>query len=122
MAATTNSLVFVVGAGASLDFGSSMPIGGDLAQRIEAALNEEFRPNPSNLGPIKKALKKSSLGFHAEHLHAADVIRNSIGFASSIDDLLNGWTDLPATALVAKLAIADQILKAENQSEIGATG
>jgi len=118
----TKSLVFVVGAGASLDFGKSMPIGPELALRVEAALNEEFRPDPSGLGPIKRALKRSTVGLRPEHHDAADAIRDSLGFSSSIDNLLNGWTDVPETALVAKLAIADQILRGEHDSDIGATG
>jgi hypothetical protein len=114
------SLVFVVGAGASKDFGGAMPIGTELADGIELALNREFgSERPSFQGPICTALERTG-GRSDDHRRAADIIRRSLHGKDSIDDLLHDWRDDPSMIEVGKIAITAAISDAESKSLLNA--
>lgn len=115
----TKPLIFIVGAGASKDFGKSMPVGSELASRIQAALDSEFSLGDRSGGPIKKALRHARVAPWKELVEAVDQIRDAIVFHPSIDDLLHGWRDKPAMLRVAKMTIAQKILSAEAHSTLG---
>jgi hypothetical protein len=104
-AATLKRLVFVIGAGASKDFGEkAMPVGTELANRIEARLNTEFRQNSRDYsGPIASALMRCASGMTEEMRAAANKIAISIHAKDSIDDLLDEWRDRPQMIRVGNL-------------------
>jgi hypothetical protein len=114
----TRPLVFVLGAGASKDFGDSMPIGSTLAFNIEQQINKEFSQGAAD-GPIKTAIMRSPGGLSGAHTNAANRIRNSLFAQPSIDDLLNEWRESPEMLEVGKVAIANAILEAERKSVLG---
>ena len=116
----TRPLVFVVGAGASRDFGDSMPVSSSLAFNIEQHLDLEFSQGGPD-GPIKSALTRARGGLSGAHRNAASRIRDSIFAKSSIDDLLHEWRDSPEMIEVGKIAIANAILEAERKSVLGPT-
>jgi len=108
--------VFVLGAGASKDFGAAMPIGAELAAAIDAMLISEFADGSmSSAGLVKDALRRSG-GLTGEHRQAALQIGSSLHTKPSIDELIDEWSDFPQFATVAKLAIAACLLRAEGQS------
>jgi hypothetical protein len=108
-----------LGAGASKDFGDSMPIGSTLAFNIEQQLNKEFSQSAPD-GPIKTAIMRSPGGLSGAHATAATRIRASLFAQASIDDLLNEWrNDSPEMIEVGKVAIATAILEAERKSVLG---
>lgn len=117
---SSRPLVFVVGAGASKDFGVSMPIGSELAEGIERQLRSEFT-NGSSGGPIKSALMRTSGGLTPRDIESANRIRRSIFVQASIDDLLNEWREIPEMIRVGKIAIANELLSAERNSKLGVT-
>ncbi|AYJ87282.1 hypothetical protein D3Y57_16755 [Sphingomonas paeninsulae] len=49
-------------------------------------------------------------------------IRDTIHSENSIDDLVNGWSDIPYLTTVAKYCIAAEILQAESNSYPGPIG
>src|SRR6185437_8892977 len=115
-------LVFIIGAGASKDFGQNMPVGPELADRIERILNEEFGRGGTPDGPISNALALSAGGFGANHVIAANRIRRAIHTKDSIDDLLDEWKDIPEMLQVGKVAIAHIIQQAECNSNLATNG
>jgi hypothetical protein len=110
------SIVFVIGAGASKDFGGSMPIGRELAEKIRSSLHNDF--NEGKGGPIFEALRNSPSGLTGEMHVAAQRICEQVFAQPSIDDLLNEWPDIPAMAPVGKVAIGSEILRAEHDSHL----
>jgi hypothetical protein len=112
------SLVFIIGAGASTDFGDSMPVGSQLATRIEALLHEEFGVGKHIRGPISDSLSMEGR-FGKRHQVAADRIRRAIHAKESIDDLLDEWRENAEMLLIGKMAIAHVIQRAECQTRLG---
>ncbi len=115
--------VFILGAGASLDFDRSnqMPVGTDLARMIRAALSGEISAGTSNVSDdsVQHVLGATG-GFTGVHKEAMHTIRDHIHTKDSIDDLVNEWAqDRPEVAKVAKICIARQILHAERKSLMG---
>jgi hypothetical protein len=104
--------VFVIGAGASVEFGKSMPVGDVLADSIRQCLTAELK-NHRRGGetPIIDSLSYS--GFHAQHAEAMKRIRDGITTKESIDDFVDEWKDFPFVADVAKSAISYCIASAE---------
>jgi len=96
-----------------------MPVGADLAFKIEQQIHKEFAQGAPD-GPIKTAIMRSPGGLSGIHSNAAHRIRNSLFAQSSIDDLLNEWReDSPEMLEVGKIAIATAILGAEHKSVLG---
>lgn len=86
--------VYIVGAGASTEFGD-MPIGLKLAQSIQASAERELRLGGNESEPpITDALSRS-VGFRQSHREAFARIRASITTKDSIDDCVSEWEDLP---------------------------
>lgn len=117
----TRRLVFVIGAGASKAFGDIMPIGSQLAERIERQLSQEFAGDTSAAkGPIASALSVPPGGMTTKLFEAARAVRSGLIHQASIDNLLHEWSqDSPEMVLVGKLAIAYLIFKAEEGSALG---
>ncbi|MFK3888438.1 hypothetical protein [Sphingomonas sp. NPDC079357] len=110
--------VFVVGAGASIEFkgNGSMPIGSQLAIQIESLLDEDIHEQRmGGSGPISRALMQHG-GMVSLHVAAMMRIRQSIQSKNSVDDFINEWSDFPKLPEVAKLCIAECILRAEGNS------
>lgn len=113
--------VFIVGAGASKEFGDSMPIGLQLARTIKAQLMYETE-NRSARGPISNALALS--GLHSGHVAAMRRIAEGIEGYESIDDMVDDWSDQQHLDEIAQMAISWALLQAEaatpwGQSAVG---
>jgi hypothetical protein len=98
-----------------------MPIGSELARKIEEQLNNEFSMRGSQNGPIRSALMRSASGLTSKHVQAANQIRRGIFAQPSIDDLLNEWREESEMIQVGKVAIASTILAAERMSSLAQT-
>lgn len=109
--------VFVIGAGASVEFGQSMPVGAGLANSIRECMTAELA-NQRRGGetPIIDGLSYS--GFHGQHAAAMQRIRDGIITKESIDDFVDEWRDMPFVPEVAKAAIAYCIASAEAGSSL----
>jgi len=120
MSESSPQTVFIVGAGASKDFGAIMPLGSELANRIEQSLNNELDSGSRYpKGPIFDALTRLDGGMTDAHVKAGERIRRAIHSQDSIDDLLDAWRDTPAMLEVGKTAIAQIILSSEHDSHLG---
>lgn len=116
-------IVFVVGAGASTEFGGSMPIGLGLATAIEAIMTQETA-NQSFTGPISQALMRQKTGLSPVEIRAMQRVQEGVVSKESIDDFINEWRDVPMLQEVAKMGIAHALLEAEKETYWGyvATG
>lgn len=109
--------VFVVGAGASVEFGASMPVGSALANMIRECLTAELANHRrSGDTPIIDALSHS--GFGGQHEAAMRRIRDGIITKESIDDFVDEWKDVPLLPEVAKAAISYCIASAESATKL----
>jgi hypothetical protein len=117
------NVVFVVGAGASVDFG--FPMGEQLKDRIAAALNIRFQDGlniASGHRQVIEALRV--LARRANHssinpyLPAARSIALAMPQAISIDNYLHTHAEESDLVLIGKIAIAASILEAERSSKI----
>lgn len=102
-------IVFVVGAGASNEF-DSFPVGDELARRIDTQLAKEVRDRD---GPISGALMANG-GLTEDHRRAMTRISRGIHSVDSIDKFIDECRDEKLVATIAKLAIAREILSAED--------
>lgn len=110
--------VFVLGAGASKDFGASMPVGEELAATIDRTLLEEFsNGSTASEGLIKNSFRQHG-GLTPDHRKAALQIGKSLHSKPSIDELIEEWKEFPELAAVAKRSIAASLLIAESQSAL----
>jgi hypothetical protein len=111
--------VFVVGAGASLEFDrvNKMPIGSKLAEQIESLLDAELRPT-SNERPISSAIMRRG-GMQDSHRAAMSRILHGIQSRDSIDQFIEDCKDVPELARIAKLCIAHLINEAERTTVLG---
>ncbi|MET3666871.1 hypothetical protein [Caulobacter sp. 1776] len=110
--------VFVLGAGASKDFGNAMPVGEELAAIIDRMLIGEFADaSMSSDGLVKDAFRRNT-GLNREHRAAAIQIGKSLHSKPSIDELIDEWSDFPEFTNVAKHAIAAALLTAELNSSL----
>lgn len=116
--------VFVIGAGASHEFG--LPIGAGLTQRIKT--NCDFDAHRAD-GPAANAMRR-----HFKRLGSKDTleqsrqtqarvdachqIRDGIESADSIDEYIFRYADKPLIAEMGKLQIAYAISNAENESTL----
>jgi hypothetical protein len=118
---------FVIGAGASWDFG--FPLGDGLRNQIIELLAVE-NPNTSinfsdeHLARLirDRAMREAGVNDWTQRLdvyrRAADIIRSGLPFARSIDSFLDGLRDEPEVEFMGKLAIATLILRAESASPL----
>lgn len=107
--------VFVVGAGASTEFGET-PIGDQLARNIEGQLIREFDSGsrwPD--GPIANAIASMG-GLGDAQLRAMSRIRDSVLSCPSIDQFVYEWQEVPHLPEIAKLCIAYFMLEAERKT------
>ncbi|MGO6685661.1 hypothetical protein [Rhizobium leguminosarum] len=123
-----NDTVFIIGAGASAEFG--MPVGSKLTEQIKQ--NCKFRFEYGNLqegampifdyyrntydlrDPTKAQEVQARFDLMAQ-------IRRSIDMAESIDEYIFRYSDNPLVAEVGKLHIAYAIAKAERECLLGET-
>ncbi|MCY1646473.1 hypothetical protein OVA11_05110 [Caulobacter sp. SL161] len=110
--------VFVLGAGASKDFGNNMPIGEELAATIDDMLIKEFADASMHSDGLVKDAFRRGTGLYREHRAAAIQIGKSLHSKSSIDELIDEWSDFPEFSNVAKHAIAAALLTAEFRSNL----
>jgi hypothetical protein len=109
--------VFVIGAGASVEFGDSMPVGSELANTIRECLTAELNNHRrGGATPIIDGLSYG--GFHNQHEAAMRRIRDGITTKESIDDFVDEWRDVPFLADVAKAAISYCIASAESGTSL----
>ncbi|OAZ13425.1 hypothetical protein [Thalassospira indica] len=115
--------VFVVGAGASYEFG--LPLGVSLKDIISGKLRFSFnhRPMPET-GDITLALQIKQManetdGFsQAEYFRAAEAICRGLPLAISIDNFIDAHRGNLAIERIGKLAIFQSILEAERRSNL----
>lgn len=115
--------VFVVGAGASHEFG--LPLGYTLGKEIERGLDIRFRHGHEFVGgdhEIYEAIREhlASVGESDPNpwLHACWRIRDALPHHNSIDNLIDNHAGDERIAVCGKLAIAKGILEAEKASQL----
>ncbi|MGE0285931.1 MAG: hypothetical protein AB7I42_07030 [Bradyrhizobium sp.] len=117
-----NKIAFVVGAGASAEFG--LPVGSELARRISEKLNVIFNDRGNEIVSGDRDLfnnvarSEGPNPNHAEWQKAAWLIRDGIVLAHSIDDFLDAHQHDARVVAYGKAAIASCILDAERQSTL----
>src|SRR4051812_16275050 len=115
VASKRRKLVFVVGAGASADFG--FPVGRDIASEIQSRLDVEFGatsgPHPT---PILSALGESSQD--QKYQDAARQLRAGIGVGESIDHFLMKRKNNSHVRDLGLMTLAHVILDAERKSQL----
>jgi hypothetical protein len=112
--------LFVVGAGASKEFG--LPIGAKLAESIRTKMDIKFETGNRHVGEgdidlfhsLTSNMTKDVRGLH----DAAWLIRDGIGLARSIDDFIDAHHDNPFVVQYGKAAIVRTILEAERESKL----
>src|SRR5687768_13283427 len=109
--------VFIVGAGASVEFDTSgkMPVGSQLAEQIEQLLDLELAPGDLSERPISAALMRRG-GLRDEHQRAMARIVQGIQSRDSIDQFIDDCRDVPELPRIAKLCIAYLINEAERST------
>jgi hypothetical protein len=115
--------VFIVGAGASSEYG--LPLGAGLSARISENLT--VIRNPNSYGSqyadtyaerlLQGRFKDDKDGLNAA-FEAGALIQKGILHAQSIDAFIDMHADKPAVAVVGKLQIALEILRAEQASKL----
>jgi hypothetical protein len=116
----SDPIVFVVGAGASLDLDPTQqfPLGSQLAFQIEKLLSQEIQKNrEGDAGPIANAIMSSG-GMGNSHIEAMKRIRDGIQSKNSIDEFIYEWSDVEHLPEIAKLCISERILSAERASAL----
>lgn len=115
-----NRTLFVVGAGASNEFG--LPLGTKLAEQIAAKLHFKFDFGNLIEGEHKffSALRQNFKDTQIlnNHLNACARIKSGIRLARSIDNYIDTHKEDAEVALLGKLAIIDCIAKAEKSSSL----
>ena len=111
--------VFIIGAGASADFG--MPVGLALAETIKGKLFFRNDDVHFRIGDQKFLERTRDLMSFENFSNAAYMITRGIGLASSIDDFLDSHRDNPNLVTCGKAAIAHSILEFENRSALHGT-
>lgn len=110
--------VFVVGAGASYEYG--LPIGATLAQAISRKLDLKYDFYKATSGDAE-LFDSIQLAFHnemGEYQQAGWLIRDGIVLANSIDDFLDVHQHDGRVVRLGKAAIAKCILEAERSSKL----
>lgn len=113
--------VFVLGAGASNDFG--LPIGSDLKAGIRKIVDFEMRFNKVERGDgnfvfaLQKLMRNREFS-HDEINEAISLIKSGLMLASSIDSFIDNHRDKPALSKIARMAISLLIQRAEESSRL----
>jgi hypothetical protein len=122
--ANPSNIVFVIGAGASVDAG--LPTGSQLRDRIVSKLDIKFEGgvkrvsgNAEILGSLREHVKleNGNRGDVNPHLHAAWHIVNALPQNISIDSFIDTQDD-EKIELAGKLAIVNSILEAERKCRL----
>jgi hypothetical protein len=114
--------LFVVGAGASEEFG--LPLGYGLASQISQNLRFRFRDNqpsegdPALYGALQTIANNNQNRMH-ELFKCCRRISDGLPLAKSIDSFINTHAHDADIALIAKFSIAQQISRAEGRSSLG---
>jgi hypothetical protein len=112
-------IVFVLGAAANkeLDSNGMMPVGSELAERIQRQLSSELNNNSRwPEGPISKTISSTG-GLNDTHIQAMRRIEQGITHCESIDQFIDEWSDFRELTATAKFAIAYEILRSEAQTQ-----
>ncbi len=114
--------VFVVGAGASFEFG--LPLGSTLLDDIWKQLQSVRDPitSPSNDKYDLGRIIAHSSGITEAHKNTAERLQTALTFALSIDRLLDQRAEEPDLVEMGKRAIAVAIATAERRSSLGKLG
>lgn len=104
--------LFVIGAGASSEFG--LPLGQALANSIRGRLQEELRHGAAASRPILDGGMSS--GLTGDWAVAARELAGGLVSARSIDRLIEARSDRPLVVALAKFAIAQTIAEGERNS------
>lgn len=117
------SKTFIIGAGASTEFGptGAMPIGTALANIIQQMAESNFESPNSDSSTIVSAIAMNE-GFGDAHNQALRRLRDSVASKDSIDDFVNEWCHVMHLERVAKLAIAQAIVDAEGRTFLASAG
>ena len=107
-----DKITFIVGAGASCDFG--LPIGADLATQIGQTLTRELLNPPGMI--IPSAMRSGAPG---DYGRAARDVAGGMVAARSIDRYLASRSGRPLVNLIGKRAIVDVLSRFERQSPMG---
>ncbi|MDQ2859329.1 MAG: hypothetical protein M3T55_01080 [Pseudomonadota bacterium] len=109
-------IVFVIGAGASSDFG--FPTGPELAISIRNRIDAEFQESfgRSSDSPLQRAFEAS--GDEGERAKAARVLRSGLGPSQSIDQFLFLRRTNKVVKELGMIALAEVILEAERLSQL----
>lgn len=109
-------IVFVIGAGASADFG--FPVGQTIATVIQQRLDQEFREGAHTQaeGPIRAALGNGAL--KSEYIKASQQLRAGIGPGETIDQFLFRRRNSRHVRDLGLMTLAHVILEAERESPL----
>lgn len=115
------STVYIVGAGASTEFGAkgAMPVGRALADRIQSLAEMNLDKPHSASSAIVSALSQTSAGYSSEAQAALHRVAATVTSCDSIDDFVNEWCGQARLQEVAKLCIAQVIVEAEGKTFLG---
>lgn len=113
---TSRRTVFVLGAAANkeIDHTQNMPVGSELALRIQQSISSELNSGtrwPS--GPVSDSISRQIGGLNEAHIQALRRIEQGVTFKESIDEFIDEWKDVPHLSHCGKLAICNEILSAE---------
>jgi hypothetical protein len=110
--------VFVIGAGASVEYG--LPLGSTLKDRIASAVRYRFKEDgllqdgdETLLIAIRRQFKNED-----PYIAAGPDLAASMPMHASIDEALQYWSAKPEAVQLGKLAIANEILRAESNSSL----
>ena len=111
--------LFIVGAGASAELG--LPIGNGLKDRIAKSLQFRFRAGGLFQGDERiygQIRSKFDIETSKVYTRAGNELADTISTFISIDEALHYWSAKPEIVTLGKLAIANEIVKAEASSSL----
>lgn len=111
--------VFVLGAGASAEFG--LPVGSELQETISSLLDIRFKDGMHKISgdnDILGVCRQLSDGDVNPYLHAGWLVRDGIKLSDSIDNFMDKHAQNERVQILGKLAIAKAICIAERESKL----
>jgi hypothetical protein len=115
----TQPIAFVIGAGASAEYG--MPTGAGLLKKIAFAVRFDALGDPDRWGDPDLYRAMTTLfrdQMQAYETAGVDLAKYIASGVPSIDDALTWFSSRPEVVALGKLAIANEILKAEKSSSL----
>jgi len=112
-----NPTVFVIGAGASAEYG--LPLGSALKDRIKSAVAYRLDEHGVLQNGDETLLNAIRLRFNGDkaivdsYVAAGNELAVSMPMHASIDEALQYWSGKPEAVQLGKIAIANEILRAE---------